>query len=279
MPAEKEDRDGLDERKAGVRRTFDVVAQTYHQGPAFKWEPIGQRLVQLVAPAPGESVLDAACGAGSSAIPAAEAVGQTGSVLGLDLSEEMLALARRRVAELGLDHVELRTGDLDAIDVTDGTFDVVQCSLGVFFVADIPGALRELWRVLKPGGRIGLTSWAEDAFEPLRSTLIDSLLEVNPALPVTPPPYIPVSSPERWDKRFTEAGIGPVTVTVEEDALRPTTPDEAWMIAIGGGCRSALDAIDEADRVRVRESFSRRCDELPELRADATVLYALATKG
>ncbi|QLC24233.1 class I SAM-dependent methyltransferase [Parasphingopyxis algicola] len=82
-------------------------------------------------------MLDIGCGAGASALPAARAVGQDGRVVGIDLSGELLEIARRRAAADGLENTEFRVGDMTALDYADGRFDTVISVFSIFFVPDM----------------------------------------------------------------------------------------------------------------------------------------------
>ena len=101
---------------------------------------------------PGERVLDVGCGPGFYCAELAEEVGPSGSVVGVDGSQPMLALAGRRCAELG--NVELRAGDATALGVSDADFDAALCVQVLEYVADTRAGLAELHRALKPGGRV-----------------------------------------------------------------------------------------------------------------------------
>ncbi len=101
---------------------------------------------------PGERVLDVGCGPGFYCAELAEEVGPSGSVVGVDGSQPMLALAGRRCAELG--NVELRAGDATALGVSDADFDAALCVQVLEYVAETRAGLAELHRALKPGGRV-----------------------------------------------------------------------------------------------------------------------------
>ena len=101
---------------------------------------------------PGERVLDVGCGPGFYCAELAEEVGPDGSVVGVDGSEAMIALAARRCAEHG--NVELRTGDATALGVADADFDAAICVQVLEYVAEPSDALAELYRALRPGGRV-----------------------------------------------------------------------------------------------------------------------------
>jgi SAM-dependent methyltransferase len=102
----------------------------------------------------GEAVLDLGCGAGFDACVAAFTVGPTGRVVGVDLSPEMLVVAERGRAASGLANVEFRQADVEALPFSDATFDVALSNGVLNLIPDKPAALREVFRVLKPGGRL-----------------------------------------------------------------------------------------------------------------------------
>lgn len=102
----------------------------------------------------GETVLDLGCGAGFDVFVAAFTVGPSGRVIGVDISPEMLTVAERGRAEVGLPNVELRQADVEALPFPDATFDVALSNGVLNLIPDKPAALREVFRVLKPGGRL-----------------------------------------------------------------------------------------------------------------------------
>lgn len=116
------------------------------------------RLLDLVAVRPGERVLELAAGPGSLAATWSDLVGPAGSVVVSDLAPGMADVARRRTAPLG--NVEVAVLDASAIDRPADSFDLVACRMGLMFTPDPAVALAEARRVLAPGGRLGLLTWA-----------------------------------------------------------------------------------------------------------------------
>ena len=108
----------------------------------------------LGAIGPGEAALDLGCGAGLDALVAAQLVGPTGRVAGLDLSPEMLAFARAALAETPYSWVEFRQGEVEALPFPEASFDVVLSNGVLNLIPDKPRAVREISRVLRPGGRL-----------------------------------------------------------------------------------------------------------------------------
>ena len=117
--------------------------------------PVAARLLEGIRLRPGQSVLDVACGTGIVARVAAPRVAPSGRVVGLDLNRGMLAVARARAAEADLG-IEWREGDGSSLPFADASFDVVACSQGLQFFPDKVRVLREMWRVVAPGGALAL---------------------------------------------------------------------------------------------------------------------------
>jgi arsenite methyltransferase len=104
--------------------------------------------------APGERVLDLGCGAGTDSLVAAQMVGPNGSVTGIDMTPEMLAKARASAAELGAENVEFMEAEAERLPFADASFDVVISNGVIDLIPDKDAVFSELFRVLRPGGRI-----------------------------------------------------------------------------------------------------------------------------
>lgn len=125
--------------------------------------------------ATGQTVLDLGCGAGMDSILAARRVGPSGRVVGVDVSDEMVDKARRNAELLGLANVEFRSGDVESLDLADGSVDAA-ISNGVFNLCfDKPHVLAEVFRVLAPGGRLLMADiFLEDHVTPEKVRLMGS---------------------------------------------------------------------------------------------------------
>jgi SAM-dependent methyltransferase len=120
--------------------------------------PVGERIVRNAGVRPGEDVLDVACGTGNAALRAAQAGART---VGVDLTPRLLEVGRSLASETGA-AVDFREGDAEALPVPDASFDVVLSVFGCMFAPRHHVVARELGRVARPGGRIGICSWTPE---------------------------------------------------------------------------------------------------------------------
>ncbi len=120
--------------------------------------------MELIGPRPGVRVLDVGAGTGLVAVPVAQTVGALGNVVALDIAKAMLRELTRAAA--GIDNVRLILGDAEQPPFRDAAFDWVVAASVIFFLPDPAAALREWWRVLKPGGRVLSTVWGEGLDQP-----------------------------------------------------------------------------------------------------------------
>jgi len=135
------------------------AAEFYERYSKFMLEPWVPALVKAVRLQSGERVLDVACGTGFVARHAAECVGAAGTVTGIDINVDMLAMAKAASASRAALTIDWREVDVSGLPFPDGSFDVALCQQGLQFFPDRLGALQEIRRILVPGGRIGLSVW------------------------------------------------------------------------------------------------------------------------
>src|SRR5262245_22982863 len=160
----------------------------------------GERLVRRLKIRPGEAVLDVACGTGNAAIPAAEAGAR---VVALDLTPELFERGRERAGETGVD-IDWVEGDAEALPFEDESFDVVLSTFGSMFAPRHQVTAREMARVLRPGGRLGIAAWTPAGFV---GDFFRSLGAHLPSLPVFTAPPVLWGDPEYARALFDGTGV------------------------------------------------------------------------
>jgi len=223
-------------------------------------------------------VLDLCCGAGASAIPAAHAVGPAGRVLGVDLAAPMLELARARAADEGLANVGFRHGDATRTGLADGGFDAVVCVFGVFFAPDMAAFVREMWRLVRPGGVVAVTTWGPGMFEPANGRFWHCVGEVEPALFKAFNPWDEITSPAALAGLFSRAGVPDPAAEAVSGQHDLDHPDRFWDVVLGSGYRATVDALRPEQRDQVRESLlsGLRSAGITSLRTD--VVFGTAVR-
>ena len=195
-----------------------------HAGPI--WVRNQERLDQQIRPhgtlalarlsaKAGERILDVGCGCGETALALAAQVGESGAVLGVDLSEPMLARARERAAEAGFRHASFRAADAEDADLAESPFDAVFSRFGVMFFGAPEAAFANLHRALRPGGRLGFVCWgpvAENAWVRVPMEAAAPLIDPLPPPPPGAPGPFSFSDPERVRRILDAAGFQSVEI-------------------------------------------------------------------
>jgi ubiquinone/menaquinone biosynthesis C-methylase UbiE len=149
-----------DEAIAWQTRVWDNMSDVYLAEVDKRFIPVIDGVVNRAAIKPGFHVLDLGTGTGSVALHVASVVGGDGHVVGHDISQDMLDIAGRRAAEMGLSNVKFEQGRAENIPAKDSSFDVVLASLSLMYVIDRQAAAREIARILRPKGRFVAAVWA-----------------------------------------------------------------------------------------------------------------------
>lgn len=267
-----------EEHKAYVAGVFGRAAQDYDRvGPPL-FAPLGRRLVELAGLPEGGRVLDVACGAGAVTVPAAQAVGPYGHVLGIDLAPEMVRMARRALAEHGLLNAEARVMDGERLDhLPNAAFHAVLCGFSLFFFPDPGRALAEYYRVLRPDGVIGVSAWrdVDDRWDWFPGLLREHGVEPRRLMTRS------FDDPDTLAAALTDAGFAEPAVTVDDLEVE-VEPEDWWGRLWTQGQRAALEAMDAATLERFRAAVLDRLGQMtgggPVSRRLQT-LYAVARRG
>jgi SAM-dependent methyltransferase len=244
------------------------------------WEPAAVATLEAVKPRPGERVLDVCCGAGASALRAAEAVGPDGWVDAIDLATGLLALGRSEAAARGLDQLRFIEADATAW-APDGeaAYDVVQCVYGIFFLPEMDAAAARLAGLLRPGGRFAVTTWERDAIVPVPELMAQAVEHVRgEALPPEARrlPGASINTPDSFHAWLSALNLRDVAVTVLRRQF-PLDHEQAWTLILGGGLRAFVMGLEPEDVERVRTRFVGLLDEHGVSTFNATTLVGVGT--
>lgn len=183
---------------------------------------INHRLVADARLRPGMRVLDLGSGTGYPALLAGDVVGPEGSVVGIDLAESMLAVATRKAKSLGMQHVTFRTGDATALPFEAASFNAVISRFCLMFLPEIPKALKDMARVLKPGGYVAAAVWSTPEKNPFVRVPMDVIKTIIPLPPPDPeaPGIFRLAKPGDLTGMLEGAGLASLS---EEEFLADVT--------------------------------------------------------
>jgi SAM-dependent methyltransferase len=220
---------------------------------------LSERLLELLDPQPGDSVLELAAGTGDTGFLAAERIAPGGRLLSTDVAPQMLVAAEARAAELGVTNVEFRVMDAQALDLPGASFDGVVCRWGYMLVEDPARAFAETRRVLRPGGRVVFAVWASADENPWASAMGRVLLAhglVERPEPDAPGPF---RLAERERLEGLVGGAELELLALEDVALtwRYENFDEYWEVSsdLSRTLAVALGALDDPGTVAVRSDI------------------------
>jgi SAM-dependent methyltransferase len=255
------------EPRAHLRALWSSVAGGWAEHAAYvdaRAAPVTEAMLDATRPAPGERVLELACGPGGLGLAAAERVASAGEVVLSDVAPEMTAIAAARAAAGGFANTRTRELDLEQIDEPDGAYDVVLCREGLMFAADPARAAAEIARVTRRGGRVAIAVWGPRERNPWLAIVLDAV-SAQTGAPV-PPPGVPgpfsLSDRDALARLLDAARLGPIALDEVRVPLRAASFDEWWArtTALAGPLAKRLAALPEeaarAIRAHAREAVA-----------------------
>lgn len=244
-----------------------------------------ETLVRYARPQPGMKVLDLASGTGEPAISLAAQVGASGHVTALDLSSELLEIAAKRAQQRGLTNFVTQQADAHSLPFPDQTFDLVTSRFGVMFFQEITKALRDIYRVLKPGARACFLAWGPFD-QPYWSSMIGVVVK-HIGGPATVPggadPF-KFSRPGSLSAELRSAGFSQVEEETRTVAWTwPGTAEDVWeqVQAVGAPFRALLDRVPTEKWPEINRDVLaaiRRYEKGREIQFGATLVLASGVK-
>jgi ubiquinone/menaquinone biosynthesis C-methylase UbiE len=213
-----------EDQKNRLKEVFSALAPTYDA--LHFLQDTAHRLIELANISEGARVLDIATGTGIVAMDCARVVGSTGKVVGIDLSADMLAVARQKSAAAGLTNIEFREGDAEKLDFPDAIFDAVLCASSLFFIPDMLGVLKEAQRVLAQNGCVEFNSFQSTFLQPGRELWSARLQKHGVKIGSLPTHRIPDTA--TCEQLLRDAGFTQIDVRVEQLGYYVPTIQARW---------------------------------------------------
>jgi ubiquinone/menaquinone biosynthesis C-methylase UbiE len=241
--------------------------------------PVARALLEAADLQPGERVLDVACGTGVIARLAAERVGSSGSVTGVDVAPDMIDVARSIPVPSGLT-IEWHQADAASLPLPDASFDVVFCQMGLMFMNDKATALSEMRRVLAPGGRLAVNT--PGAIQRPLEIMAEALARhISPDLAGFVHLVFSMDDPGVLDGLLRDAGFRDVEATAGTVTLRlPPPADFLWqyinMTPMGAFVAQAPEEAQDALERDVVDQWRQLVGDSPSVVFDQPMVIATA---
>lgn len=210
---------------------WNLVADGYAETTMLVFEQFADEAIAASQLKPNATVLDVACGPGTLALRLAQ---QAGKVHGIDFSESMLAVFRRKIEQAGHQHIELHCGDAQALPYVDETFDAAFSLFGLMFFPDRQKGFAEIHRTLKPGGSVAVTSWAPLDQSPAMQLMFGAVRAIKPDLPPPQRSIGTLEDPEVFKQEMQDAGFRNVAIHRITKAFPQLPVPEFWEMMVKG---------------------------------------------
>lgn len=240
---------------SGVAAAWERHADTIRRTSA----PVTEWLVGRLDPQPGQTILELAAGAGDTGFLVAERLDRDGNLISSDFAPEMVEVARRRAAKLGIGTIEFGVLDAQAIDLPDNHVDGIVCRFGFMLMPEPDAALEKCRRVLRDGGTLVLATWGAPERNPWIMALGMAMIQHGhppPGDPFEPGGIFSLSDPKRVIAMLKEAGFE--GMHAEELALthRFDAFDDYWgfQSEVAGPLAEMIAALPESERANIRET-------------------------
>ena len=265
--------------KSTTTQMYDRMASSYnHLVPFFT--DFGELLVAEARVREGERVLDVATGQGACLIPAATAVGPTGAVVGIDLSEGMIDVLHRLINAAGLSQVDVELMDAEALTFEDCSFDVVTCAFALFHL-DRVRVLPEFARVLRPGGRVAFSTFDNEALGyPWFGEVVAPFLPADGPQPDAAARVLHIDQDELV-AQLHEAGFETVSTLVVERQYHFTSASEHWDWLMSNGHRATIDRVEPGRVDALKGAVTERLEQHRDAHGyqfDKPIRFTLASR-
>jgi O-methyltransferase/aklanonic acid methyltransferase len=264
----------------GAIGVFNRAASNYDShGPRF-FSQLGRRLVEVARVTPGTKVLDIAAGRGAVLFPAADQVGPKGSVVGIDLAENMVVETKGEIERTRRQNVRMLQMSADQLDFPDASFDFVLCGFALWFFPKPEITLQEIFRVLEPGGCLALTTWDKNC-----PFLVWVRREIQASLPPEAPPPSQATdrprfdAPEKIEPALRQVGFTDIEIRAEERDFVYATDDDWWASLWSHGIRSRFERLEPAALEKLKSEMIGKVQVMKQADGIHTLWRALFARA
>jgi len=247
------------QRKLMIQQAFDTVARGYDHPSLSFFPETAKRLVDHLQLNPTDQLLDVCTGTGVVALAAARKLA-AGKVTGIDLSSGMLQQARAKAEAEQLHNIEFIQADLEQLDFPPHHFDVITSSFGLFFLEDMQGALSRILAMLKPGGKIAISSFTDNAFAPMSDIFLQRYQSFGREVP--PLSWKRLSTGEAMQDLFRDVGINAIKLYPEPLGCFMQSAQDWWDIVWNAGYRGLLNQLSPEEQDRFKQQHMEEIDQL-----------------
>ena len=258
--------------------TYNAAAAMFDAKALSFWDRHGRAAVRRARIKAGDRILDLGCGTGASALPAARLAGASGEVVGVDAAQNMLARAREKAAMQGLTNARFERANMARLDFPDAYFDRIISVFAIFFLEDMATHVKSMWRMLRPGGRIVITTWGPRAFQPCADIFANCAGRFNAGAAVPARPWERLNAKEKLQRLFVQADVGAPQIDAVSDRQQLDTPHDWWSIVMGSGYRSVVDQLPLADAVSLKDAVLNALEKRGIQYIETNVLHAVIEK-
>jgi SAM-dependent methyltransferase len=233
----------------------------------YRWSPtlnqwLGKatdKMLDMAAISTGQRVLDIAAGAGEQSITVSKKVGPSGYVLATDISSNILDYAQQMAQQAGLDNIETKVMDGENLSLEDASFDAVISRVGLIYFPDQQKALKEMLRVLKPGGKVAAIVYStpeNNKFFSLPVSIIRNRAKLPPPLPGQPGPFS-LGAAGVIEKAFEDAGFKNVKAELVDSPLELASAKECVRFEKEsfGALHQMLSGLSDSEKESVWEEI------------------------